>query len=136
MPTEGEVSSITTVFGFSESRIAVQSRRVGSGKAPRKQLASKAARKTAVAAMSQAVEETSDSDAEDTRPTKRAKGSASSAPFVSTSTSTTSSPTTLTIAQRTAIARSSIATIRRPVPQHEGLCDDFGVGLDGRESER
>ncbi|KAJ3818333.1 von Willebrand factor type A domain-containing protein [Lentinula raphanica] len=61
-PTEDEVSNIIPVSGFSESRIAVQSRRVGSGKAPRMQLASRAARKTAVAATIQAVAESSDSD--------------------------------------------------------------------------
>ncbi|KAJ3765245.1 hypothetical protein FB446DRAFT_795244 [Lentinula raphanica] len=130
-PTEGEAASVIPVSGFSESRIAVQSRRVGSGKAPRMQLASteegsrcndsgadkKAglsrariasqthARPRPAAFVAQQTCPSSSSTLmdvdqnpfEDTRPTKRAKGSSFSACLASTS--TPSLPATLTIAE-------------------------------------
>ncbi|KAJ3745921.1 hypothetical protein EV360DRAFT_90066 [Lentinula raphanica] len=137
-PTEGEAASVIPVSGFSESRIAVQSRRVGSGKAPRMQLASTeegsrcndsgvarsrvAADKKAGLSRGRVASQTHarprpaafvaqqtcpsssstlmDGDqnpSEDTRPTKRAKGSSFSAHLASTS--TPSLPATLTIAE-------------------------------------
>ncbi|KAJ3755374.1 hypothetical protein EV360DRAFT_85974, partial [Lentinula raphanica] len=130
-PTEGEAASVIPVSGFSGSRIAVQSRRVESGKAPRMQLASteegsrcndsgadkKAglsrariasqthARPRPAAFAAQQTRPSSSSTLmdvdqnpfEDTRPTKRAKGSSFSACLASTS--TTSLPATLTIAE-------------------------------------